>query len=98
MESLSAYQLVKQLSALDKSKPVSKSQLSLLLHEVKVGFVLVNLKELDDVRVVELPEGLDLVLEHLHLLRRHARLVYYLNGALLPRLHVLAMTHLPVAA
>jgi hypothetical protein len=59
--------------------------------------VFIYLEQLDNVRVVQLPQRLYLVLKHFHLLRRHARLVNDLHCTLFPCVERLAMSNLPIS-
>jgi hypothetical protein len=76
VKGLSSDQFIEQLTTFDE--PINLSELFLLLYKIKACIILVDLKQLDYVWVVKLPQSLYFVLKHDLLLLRHPRLVYYL--------------------
>lgn len=67
-----------------------------LLDEKEARIIFVDLKKLDDVGVVQLPQRVYLILEHQLLLLCHPRLIDNLDGPVILRILLPTYSDLPV--
>ena len=67
-----------------------------LLDEEETRIIFVDLKKLDDVGVVQLPQRVYLILEHQLLLLRHPRLIDNLDSPVILRILLPTYSDLPV--